>query len=222
MRVITTGSEDGHRPIFEHESTLEIVDAVQEHPRLLGLLTQIIRDFHDKESLKKRTLNLRKAGNYYAGQRVYRRPVEKICRGIETLYTDFEPSSVRGVLLEAMVQRSIQHRYGGSQDLVENNLEIRFEDGKRVHQTSTSIDVIGLDFAAELGECHDCKVSSKKFDCDWLRELTEKVAPFGFRIGIATADSEQVARRALRRNGFHLGASAVLVASDTWPLPLLP
>lgn len=222
MKATKTARDDGHQAIFDHAATQEIVDAVQEHPKLLGLLAQIIRDFRDRESLRQRTPNLRKVGNYYLGYRAHRNAVNVICAGIETLYGAFEPSSVRGVLLEAMIQRTIQSRYGASNDILDNNVAIRFEDGARVHQTSTSIDVFGLDSGAGKGECHDCKVSSKKFDPNWIQELTENVAPFGFRIGVATADSEQVARRALQRIGIRLGAAATLVASDSWRLPLLP
>jgi hypothetical protein len=100
--------------------------------------------------------------------------------------------------------------------LLDNNLELEISDGKVSHTTSTSVDVVGFCAVEDRGECHDCKVRSREFDMDWLKELVDNVAPFGFRIGAATADSITVAKRRI-----NAGSGALLVCPDTWGvLPL--
>jgi hypothetical protein len=209
------------RPILEDENTQTIVDAVAQEAGLRTFLMSVIRDFKSRQALNDRNPNLRKTANNYAGSKVERNAVGRICGAIEALYRDFEPSHVRGALLEALLQRAIQTRYGGGSDWLENNIEFRVEHGGDSHTTTTSVDVVGLDVAAEQGECHDCKVRAKKVDVNWLEELQNDVAPFGFRIGIATADSARLARRDLKRQG-RLAAATSVIAYDNWVLPLQP
>jgi hypothetical protein len=128
------------------------------------------------------------------------------------------------VLLEALVERSIKARYGGGDDTLTNNLRFRVEDDNgESHETSTSIDVIGVCAKTDAGECIDCKVRSRSFKSSWVDELIDDVGPFGFRIGLATADSTRTARGRLKHRGITLRKGLVLVTPDNWTtLPLLP
>jgi len=223
MKIKKVSVETAHRQIFEDESTALIVEATRAHPHLTAFVAQIIRTFTAQSALTSRNPNLRQLSAVHQRGRHDRAAAQRICASIEHLYDEFDPGNVRGVLLEAMVQQAIQSRYGGARDLLENNLQIEISAEGKSHTTSTSVDVIGFDGDAEEGECHDCKVRSRDFDKDWLRELLSTVAPFGFRIGIATVDSAAVARRELARLGVHTTASGTLVTPDSLRLlPLLP
>ncbi len=222
MKIVETGRDEVMRPILEHEKTQEIVDAVAQADSLRAFLMHVIRDFPTLESLADRKPNVRKLSNDYANSKAERNSAARICGAVETLFRGFDPSHVRGALLEALIQRAIQTRYGAREDWLENNIEFKVQLGAASHTTSTSVDVVGVDTASKVGECHDCKVRAKKFDLKWLKELRDDIAPFGFRVGIATADSARLARRDLQKAGFSLDASTVLVASDSWHLPLRP
>jgi hypothetical protein len=221
LKAEVTGRDEVMLPIIEDAATQEVVDAVAQDRVLLAFLMSVIRDFTDRQALTDRSPNLRKLANNYAHSKAERNAVGRICGSIETLYRDFDPAHVRGALLEALVQRAIKARYGGGSDWLQNNIEFRIEKGEDSHTTTTSVDVLGIDMAAELGECHDCKVRAKKVDPKWLKELQDDLAPIGFRIGIATAGSARVARRDLARIG-KLSAATALITYDNWDLPLQP
>jgi len=221
MKIEETGRDEVMRPILEDENTQTIVDAVAQEAGLRAFLMSVIRDFKDRRELTARNPNLRKLANNYAGSRSERSAADRLCRSIELLYARFDPSNVRGAILEAVVQRAIQVRYGGGSDWLENNIAFRIERDGETLTTSTSVDVLGIDMTAESGECHDCKVRARKVDADWLNELQDKLAPFGFRIGIATADSARVAKREMKLLG-GLNASTSVIAFDHWVLPLQP
>jgi hypothetical protein len=223
MEVKTLGVEAAHRRVFNDERTQAIVDAAHDRRHLVALVAAIIRSFTTAASLTDRKPNLRQVGETHKSSSGDRSAVKTICDSAEGLYADFNPGNVRGVLLEAMVQRAIQTRYGGAGDLLDNNLEVEVCGGGKSHRTSTSIDVIGVDDEADLGECHDCKVRSRDFDGEWLKELTGSVAPFGFRIGMATVDSERVAQHELGKIGIRPTGGATIVTPYRWAdLPLHP
>jgi hypothetical protein len=221
VNIEETGRDEVMRPIIEDSDTQEVVDAVAQDKALRAFLMSAIRDFQDRQALSDRTPNLRKLANNYAGSKGQRNAVGRICGAIESLYGRFDPSHVRGALLEALVQRAIQTRYGGGADWLENNIEFKVEEDDDVRETTTSVDVLGVDVAADLGECHDCKVRARKVDPKWLEELQDDFTQFGFRIGVATADSARVARRDLKRGG-KLSAATAVITHDNWVLPLQP
>lgn len=222
MRVTPLEIEDAHRKVFGDSSVEEIVDLVHVHRPLLAFLTSVLRDYQTAHSLQARNPSLRKFANAQGAKKAERKALDRLCVEIERLYVRYDPSIVRGVVVEALVQRTIQPRYGAASDLLENNLRFKVEDGSgNSHETSTSIDVIGVCSTDDAGECIDCKVSSKSFKRSWVEELTDRVAPFGFRIGLATTDSPQTARRRLKSAGIGLGGNTSLITPEYWVLPLL-
>jgi hypothetical protein len=224
VKITPLEVEDVHRKVFEDPSVERIVEAVHAHRPILAFVTHVVRDFHSEGALTARNPSLRKLVNVHAPKRSEQGPINDVCTSIERLYRLHDPGVVRGVIVEALVQRTIQARYGGAADTLENNLKFRVEDdsGNR-YDTSTSVDVVGVCAKDDSGECIDCKVSSKRFKRSWIDELAERVAPFGFRIGLATVDSPQVAHRHLRGSGISVGGNTALVTPDTWmhKLPLL-
>lgn len=224
MKVTKVEVEDTHRKVFDDPLTEQIVEAVHAHPRLLAFVTSVLRSYVDKAALTARNPSLRKLASTHETKKSEQGPLNSVCTAIERLYGSHDPSTVRGVVVEALVQRSVQARYGGAKDLIENNLKFKVEDGNgNSHITSTSIDVIGVCATEKQGECIDCKVASR-FKQSWIEELMDLVAPFGFRIGLATTDSTQVATRRLKECGIDLRGNAVLVTPEVWmsALPLLP
>ncbi len=222
MKITSLEVEDAHRKVFGDVLVEQVVEIVHTHRPLLAFLTSVIRDYQSASALKNRNPSLRKLATAHGAKRAERRGLDDLCKGIERLYAKHDPSIVRGVLVEALVQRSIQPRYGGANDRLENNLRFRVEDGTgNIHETSTSIDVIGVCSAEDAGECIDCKVSSRAFKRSWVEELTDRVAPFGFRIGLATTDSPQTARHRLKSTGIGVSGNTSLVTPENWALPLL-
>lgn len=222
MKVTPLAVEDVHRKVFEDPLVEQVVEAVHAHRPLLAFLTSVLRDYRNASALKTRNPSLRKFAAAQGARRAERGSLDRLCTAIERLYAKHDPSTVRGVIVEALVQRSIQPRYGGADDMLENNLRFKVEDGAgNSHETSTSIDVIGVCGADAAGECIDCKVSSRAFKRPWIEELADHVAPFGFRIGLATADSPQTARRRLKSAGIGIGGNTSLITPENWALPLL-
>lgn len=223
MRVIPIEVEDAHQRVFRDPLVEQVVETVHAHRPLLAFLTSVLRNYRSAGALKSRNPSLRKFAAAQGAKRAERRVLDGLCTAIERLYAKHDPSIVRGVVVEALVQRSIKPRYGGAEDLLENNLRFKVEDGSgNSHETSTSIDVIGVCDADQAGECIDCKVSSRAFKRSWVEELTDRVAPFGFRIGLATTDSPQTARQRLRSAGIGVGGNTSLITPEHWALPLLP
>lgn len=222
MKVVPLEVEDAHRKIFGDPMVEKVVEAVHTHRPLLAFLTSVLRDYRSAGALKARNPSLRKFASAQGVKRAERQALDRLCTDIERLYAKHDPSIVRGVIVEALVERSIKPRYGGAEDLLENNLRFKVEDGSgNSHKTSTSIDVIGVCGADDAGECIDCKVSSKAFKRTWVEELTDRVAPFGFRIGLATTDSPQTARQRLKSAGIQIGGNTSLITPEHWALPLL-
>jgi hypothetical protein len=222
VRVVPLEVEDAHHKVFGDPLVEQVVEVVHAHRPLLAFLTSTLRDYRTASALKARNPSLRKLAAAQGAKKAERGALDRLCTAIERLYVKHDPSIVRGVIVEALVQRSIQPRYGGAADMLENNLRFRVEDGSgNSHETSTSIDVIGVCSSDDAGECIDCKVASKAFKPSWVEELTDRVAPFGFRIGLATTDSPQTARRRLKNAGIEVGGNTSLITPETWALPLL-
>jgi hypothetical protein len=226
VRIEQLEVEDAHRVVFEDPLVEQIVETAHGPNKrpLIAFVTQALRDYTDAESLTGRKPSLRKLASKVQKSKSEQGPLDQICTGIEGLYRKFDPGAVRGVLLEALVERSIKARYGGGDDTLTNNLRFRVEDDNgESHETSTSIDVIGVCAKTDAGECIDCKVRSRSFKSSWVDELIDDVGPFGFRIGLATADSTRTARGRLKHRGITLRKGLVLVTPDNWTtLPLLP
>jgi len=226
VKVEALDSADGDQEVFEDPLVAQVVDAAHhaQHQRpMIAFATQALRDYKDLDSLSQRKPNLRKLASKVQKRKSESGPLSLICAGIEGLYKKYEPGTVRGVLLEALVERSLKSRYGGAKDILTNNMKFRVKEGDKTHETSTSIDVIGVCATSDAGECIDCKVRSRSFKSSWVDELLDEVSPFGLRIGLATADSAQVARSRLKDKKITLRKGSVLVTPDNWTaLPLLP
>jgi len=223
VKVVPIEVEDAHRKVFDDPLVEQVVEAVHAHRPLLAFLTSVLRNYQSANALRARNPSLRKLAAAQGAKKAERGPLDRLCTAIERLYGKHDASTVRGVIVEALVQRSIQPRYGGATDMLENNLRFRVEDGAgNSHETSTSIDVIGVCDSEDAGECIDCKVSSRAFKRSWVEELADHVAPFGFRIGLATTDSPQTARHRLKSTGIGIGGNTSLITPENWALPLLP
>jgi hypothetical protein len=223
MKVEVVEPQRQYQAIFEDEATVAVTTIVGAHRRLLRLVVAVVREYRTEESLRNRDPSLRKYARTYVREKSDRAPIDAICTSIEKLYREFNPDHVRGILIEAMLQDAIKTQYGGGKDLLDNNVKFAVLHNGDQYTSTTSIDVIGFSDDARIGECHDCKVRSKAFDKKWLLELIGSVAPLGFRIGLATADSEARALHALKDMGITLSPRyAVLITADRWPnlLPL--
>jgi hypothetical protein len=222
VKVVPLEVEDAHQKIFGDSLVEQVVESVHAHRPLLAFLTSVLRSYKSADALKTRNPSLRKFAAAQGAKRSERDALDRLCTAIERLYAKYDPGTVRGVIVEALVERTIKPRYGGADDLLNNNLRFRVEDGSgNSHETSTSIDVIGVCGADKAGECIDCKVSSRAFKRSWVEELTDRVAPFGFRIGLATTDSPQTARQRLKSAGINIGGNTSLITPEHWALPLL-
>lgn len=197
--VTVVGRDTSHARVSADSRFAEILDASLGQPRMVWFAIFAIREYHTHAQLvhgrgggaPNLLLAIQRQG-FDGRQATLARRIQTALAG---LYDEHDEGSVRGVLLEKLVEQQIRSRYGGASDLCDNNVKIRVAGSDPDHMTSTSIDVIGFD--GSIGEGHDCKADSKRFVKyrPWVTELDEKVARPDLSIGLVTADSTRTARR---------------------------
>jgi hypothetical protein len=197
--VTVVGRDATHARVSADARFADILDASLGQPRMVWFALFAIREYHSHEQL----VHGRGGGAPSLPATIQRQGFDNrqatLARRIHTalagLYAEHDEGSVRGVLLEKLVEQQIRSRYGGTDHLCDNNVKVRVAGSDPDHTTSTSIDVIGFD--GSIGEGHDCKADSKRFVKyrPWITELDEKVARPDLSIGLVTADSSNTARR---------------------------
>jgi hypothetical protein len=223
VRIGIVSRSEQYDAIHNDEAMTDIVEAVREHPHLLRLVAQLLREFQSLDQLRGLRSGRPSAhvfAQHYRSGRAVGRGVDKIVGGFDRLYMTFNEGNVRGAVLEALVESKIRSRYGGADHLLTNNVVFRLSNGQE-YVSSTSIDVIGFD--GERGECVDCKARSRAFAKPWIDELVANVVPRGLRVGLATADSTRTAERELKRNSVSTRNATIVTPDNFWQvLPLQP
>jgi hypothetical protein len=195
----------------------DVMDAALAAPNMVELVLFAIREYPTHHSL----VNGRGGEAVGLASHVSRRRLgrgernraKRIVRALDGLYRDFDPSHVRGLLIEKLVEQQIRPRYSGAGDICDNNVRIEIGPTHWRHETSTGFDVLGWD--GTEGEGHDCKADAVSWrdKKDWIAELDSEVVPRGLAVGLVTADSKSTAERKLAREGIRHGR-LVLIDAD--------
>lgn len=133
---------------------------------------------------------------------------------LQTLYTAYGPERLRGALLEGFVRGALESRYGS--EALEDNAFIKIRNGIK-YDSSTDIDVVGWHDQDGVGESHDCKVRSRRFDSDLLKELDADLPQPEFRIGLVSTDSYMTVVAALRANGISISNRMSIIDFEHLP-----
>lgn len=135
--------------------------------------------------------------------RVNARDVMEAAGHLQSLYNahgTLDASRLRGALIEGLVHWRLSGRYAPPCCLTDN-ATLTVEDEGSSYSSSTTIDVVGWDDAARLGECHDCKVQPHRVCHALIAELAQNLSPSHFKIAISTAVSRSSAIATLKRDG---------------------
>jgi hypothetical protein len=124
--------------------------------------------------------------------------ISEVATLLQSLYTTYGPDRLRGALFEGLVRGALEPKY--ATEVLEDNAVITIRNGFN-YDSSTDIDVVGWHDQEQVGECHDCKVRSRWFDPDLLKELDLNLPQPEFRIGLVSTDSYMTVVAALRANG---------------------
>jgi hypothetical protein len=138
---------------------------------------------------------------------------------LEALYASYDPSHVRGALLEGFVARHLRLDYG---DLsVVDNAFLTIETGERTYRSEDnsiswdgSIDVAAWSVPRARGECHDCKVRASEINVEVLRELEKNLPDPEFRLGVVTTNSYLAALTKLKAKGYQPGPRCKLISME--------
>jgi hypothetical protein len=226
VRLEIEGRETAHDTILNDSELMELVNEAVGHPNLIGFVASVISDFKSRESALAGVgtggITLRVFAERWGKTTEERRARARIVDLFESLYQRYEPGNLRGMIVEQIVQRRMPIRYGGDNDVVENNAFFVIRNGGTFRSHPNSIDVLAFDAVEERGECHTCKVQARDFahEANFIERLVNEVAPRGIRIGLVCAQERKPAERKLREGGIPIGVARLVTPEDWLSIPL--
>src|ERR1700678_2558 len=139
MRVTLEPARD-HQAIFDDDDFKVLVEHAGRSESMLQFIAAVIRSYrtHGEVVHGKRGSNQNAesfANRFFKGTRSRRAGVE-IARLFARLYASFDPGTVRGCLIESMVEGRLRVRYAGGQ--LENNVFVALSNGTG-YRTSSSV-----------------------------------------------------------------------------------
>jgi hypothetical protein len=226
VKVEFVEPEAGFAAILEDPQCLTIIDEIVSDRTLLLLVSEIILSYYTLTALKGAKgiegPNVHRFAEVWTAPKKKQSAGRRIANAFVALYTAHNPDHVRGALLEGLVERKLAGRYGATDQQLVNNHKLRCINDD-TYTTSRSVDVVGWDSGRRVGECHDCKVSSKEFKRGFIRELERDVVPRGFKVGLVTAHSRQTTLFSFKKKEIELRVAQIVSLERLWDLaPLQP
>lgn len=201
-----------HQAVFDDDDFQYVIEQAAKNKDMLMFVAAAIRQFESHEEVVHGKLgskrNMESRANEYFKDKRSRENGVAMARRFAALYGRFDPGTVRGCLIESMVEGRLRQRYQPSH--LDNNVFVAVAN----YRTSTSVDVAAHD--GERGEAHDCKAQGRAVKTSFIDEMATNLIPHGFRIGIATAESTSVAMQAITSRGYTIPHTVVVTGPERW------
>lgn len=224
MQFTVEGRESAHDKLIADSDLQLLVGRAADNKNLRMLVASTVDDYKTESELLNgggtAGIPLRNyASNWGRGQDE-RRQVAEIVDLFERLYTRFEEGTLRGMIIEQMIEKRMRSRYAGHGDVIANNAFIKVADGKgwKYRSHPNSVDVVGYDSVQERGECHTCKVRAKNFGSEkgFIEKMARELVPKRIVVGLVVAQDRERAERQLKRAGLRLGGRLRLLGREDW------